>query len=140
MGSVGRRKDDPAFCRSVNNVVSSIHSSFSKQTFLVGSEAQDSITGLAFDGDFIWASTGPHVLKYIRGKEVCVFCPLTTHRAHLSVKVGRLTNPLGTPITSPLVFGSHLLSLTEDGRNLLIWNASEEGEYMLSCRDRTKCL
>lgn len=45
------------------------------------------------------------------------------------VKVGRLTNPLGTPITSPLVFGSHLLSLTEDGRNLLIWDATEESEY-----------
>lgn len=56
----------------MNNVVSSIHSSFSKQTTLVGSEAQDSITGLAFDGDFIWASTGSRVLKYIRGKEVCV--------------------------------------------------------------------
>lgn len=81
-----------------------------KMTLLfVGSETQDSITGLAFDSDFIWASTGPHVLKYIRGKEV-----------------GRLTNPLGTQITAPLVFGSHLLSLTEDGRNLLIWDASEE--------------
>ena len=70
MGSVGRRKDDPSFCRSVNNVVSSIQGSFSKQISLVGSEAQDSITGLAFDGDFIWASTGSHVLKYTRGKEV----------------------------------------------------------------------
>ena len=39
---------------------------------LVGSEAQDSITGLAFDGDFIWASSGPRVFKYFRGKEVCV--------------------------------------------------------------------
>ncbi|KAI9509337.1 Utp21-domain-containing protein [Russula earlei] len=75
----------------------------------VGSEAQDSITGLAFDSDFIWASSGLHVLKYARGKEV-----------------GRLTNPLGTPITSPLVFGSYLLTLTEDGRNLLIWDTSEE--------------
>lgn len=54
----------------------------------------------------------------------------------VQVKVGRLTNPLGTPITSPLVFGSHLLSLTEDGRNLLIWDASEEGEHMSLCRDR----
>ncbi|KAH9997323.1 Utp21-domain-containing protein [Russula vinacea] len=81
-----------------------------KMTLLfVGSEAQDSITGLAFDGDFIWASSGPHALKYFRGKEV-----------------GRLTNPLGTPITSPLLFGPHLLSLTEDGRNLLSWDVSEE--------------
>ena len=72
MGSVGGRKDDPSFCRSVNNVVSSIHGSFLMQTSLIGSEAQDSITGLAFDGDFIWSSTGSHVLKYIRGKVVCV--------------------------------------------------------------------
>jgi hypothetical protein len=43
-------------------------------------------------------------------------------------KVGRLTNPLGTPITSPLLFGSHLLTLAEDGRNLLVWNISEESE------------
>jgi hypothetical protein len=57
------------------------------------------------------------------------------------VKVGRLINPLGTPITSPLVFGSHLLSLTEDGRNLLTWDVSEEGKsvYYLR-RDRAECL
>lgn len=141
MGSVGRRKDDTSFCRSVNNVVSSIHCSFSKQTSLVGSEAQDSITGLAFDGDFIWASTGPHVLKYIRGKEVCVVLAFySTHCAHFEVKVSRLTNPLGTGINAPLVFGSQLLSLTEDGRNLLIWDASEEGECMLLGGDRAECL
>lgn len=81
-----------------------------KMTLLfVGSETQDPIAGMAFDGDFVWASSGPHVLKYSRGKEVC-----------------RLTNPLGTLITSPLIFGSHLLSLTEDGRNLLSWDISEQ--------------
>lgn len=111
-----------------------------KQTPLVGSEAQDSITGLAFDGDFIWASAGSHVLKYIRGKEVRDFGPLLLTVLTSQVKVGRLTNPLGTPITAPLVFGSHLLSLTEDGRNLLIWDAFEEGEWMLLCRDRAECL
>jgi hypothetical protein len=68
------------------------------------------------------------------------FWPFTTHRAHFQVKVGRLTNPLGTEITAPLVFGSNLLSLTEDGRNLLIWDTSEEGEGMLLCRDRAECL
>lgn len=30
------------------------------------------------------------------------------------------------------MFGSHLLSLTEDGRNLLIWDTSEEGECLYS--------
>lgn len=54
---------------------------------------------------------------------------LTTLTFH--IKVGRLTNPLGTPITAPLMFGSHLLSITEDGRNLLVWDTSEEGECLL---------
>jgi hypothetical protein len=56
------------------------------------------------------------------------FQAINTHRAHLLSQVGRLTNPLETPITSPLVFGSHLLSLTEDGRNLLAWDVSEKGK------------
>ena len=90
---------------------------------------------MAFDGDFIWASSGQHALKYSRGKEVCAV--LSTKRALCSSlrKVGRLTNPLGTPITSPLVFGSHLLALTEDGRNLLTWDVSEQGE----CPSGTIC-
>jgi hypothetical protein len=95
----------------------------------IGSETQDPITGMAFDGDFVWASCGPHALKYNRGKEVCAV--MSTKRAPYSSlrKVGRLTNPLGTLITSPLVFGSHLLAITEDGRSLLSWEVSEQGEY-----------
>jgi len=84
---------------------------------------------MAFDSDFVWASSGPHVLKYTRGKEVCsssrTQCALYTSLR----KVGRLTNPLGTSTTSPLIFGSHLLALTEDGRNLLTWDLSEQGEH-----------
>ena len=38
---------------------------------------------MAFDGDFVWASSGPHVLKYSRGKEVCAFRVLTAHYVHL---------------------------------------------------------
>jgi U3 small nucleolar RNA-associated protein 21 len=95
---------------------------------LSGSEAQDPITGLAFDGDFIWASSGPHILKYVRGKEVSVLSGLPGLAVLISGKVGSLTNPLGTSITSPLVFGSLLLTLTEDGRNLLTWDVSEKGE------------
>jgi len=75
--------------------MSSIHDSLSKQTPLVGSEAQDSITGLAFDGDFIWASTGTHVLKYIRGKEVCVVLAYTTPHTHLSSQVWPLDQSFG---------------------------------------------
>ncbi|KAI0273583.1 Utp21-domain-containing protein [Gloeopeniophorella convolvens] len=81
-----------------------------KMTLLfVGSEAQEAISGLAFDGDIIWVSSGKNVLKYSRGKEV-----------------GRMMNPLETALTSPLVFGSNLLTLTEDGRNLLIWDTPTE--------------
>lgn len=54
----------------MNTVVFPSHTSSQKQTSFVGSEAQDPITGLGFDGDFIWASSGPHALKYARGKEV----------------------------------------------------------------------
>ena len=53
----------------------------------------------------------------------------------ISGKVSRLENPLGTSMTSPLVFGSLLLTLTEDGRNLLTWDVSEEGECKpFACR------
>jgi U3 small nucleolar RNA-associated protein 21 len=48
------------------------HGNSQSKASLAGSEAQDPITGLAFDGDFIWASSGPHLLKYVRGKEVSV--------------------------------------------------------------------
>lgn len=126
VGFVGRGKDDPSFRRCVNAVLFQSHTSSQKQTSFVGSEAQDPITGLGFDGDFIWASSGSHALKYVRGKEVSVHlvpqCSLLISR-----KVSRLTNPLGTSITSPLVLGTLLLALTEDGRNLLTWDTSEEG-------------
>jgi U3 small nucleolar RNA-associated protein 21 len=60
-----------------------------KQTSFVGSEAQDPITGLGFDGDFIWASSGPHALKYVRGKEVIVHlvpqCPPRSSLERLAV-------------------------------------------------------
>lgn len=69
------------------------------------------------------------------------FRAFNSHRSHFQVQVGRLTNPLGTPITSPLLFGPHLLSLTEDGRNLLSWDVSEEGESVYDLhRDRAECL
>jgi U3 small nucleolar RNA-associated protein 21 len=85
---------------------------------------------MAFDGDFVLASSGPHVLKYSRGKEVCAVSSTQRALSPSLRKVGRLTNPLGTLITSPLVFGSHILALTEDGRNLLTWDVSEQGEHM----------
>jgi hypothetical protein len=86
----------------------------------------------------IYWSTCPQI--HSRKGGLCGLDHLLLSALTFQVKVARLTDPLGTPITSPLVFGSQLLSLTEDGRNLLIWDASEEGEYMISYRDRAKCL
>jgi hypothetical protein len=75
------------------------------------------------------------------GERRSVWFPASYTVLTSQVKVGRLINPLGTPITSPLVFGSHLLSLTEDGRNLLTWDVSEEGMSVYYFRrDRAECL
>ena len=43
-------------------------------------------------------------------------------------QVARTTNPLGTPLASIIMFGSHLLALTEDGRRMLVWDVSRDGE------------
>ncbi|KZT33578.1 WD40 repeat-like protein [Sistotremastrum suecicum HHB10207 ss-3] len=77
-----------------------------KMTLLfVGSQTEEQISSLALDGDFVWSAVGAYVLKFERGKQV-----------------HRLENPLGTPLTSLLVFGDQLLALTTDGRRLLAWS------------------
>ncbi|KAL7283597.1 hypothetical protein ACG7TL_003032 [Trametes sanguinea] len=63
------------------------------------------IASLAMDGNAVWASSGPYVIKYLRGKEV-----------------ERLANPLETNLTHILVFGKQLLALTEDGGRMLVWD------------------
>ncbi|TFY79039.1 hypothetical protein EWM64_g4973, partial [Hericium alpestre] len=68
-------------------------------------ETEEPITSMLIEGDAVWAATGPYVIKYLRGKEV-----------------GRVSNPLGSPLGSILAFGSTLLALTSDGRRLLVWN------------------
>ncbi|KAJ7271954.1 Utp21 specific WD40 associated putative domain-containing protein [Mycena haematopus] len=73
----------------------------------VGPDAPEQITSLAIDGDAVWAAAGPHVIKYLRGKEVL-----------------RATNPLGTTISFISVFGTQILALTEDGRRMLLWDTS----------------
>ncbi|KAH7929755.1 Utp21-domain-containing protein [Leucogyrophana mollusca] len=73
----------------------------------VGPEASDPISCLIMDGDAVWAASGPHVIKYLRGKEVA-----------------RVTNPIGTALASITVFGSQLLALTEDGGRMLIWDVA----------------
>ncbi|KAG9318708.1 hypothetical protein JVU11DRAFT_804 [Chiua virens] len=67
------------------------------------------------EGDAIWAASGVHVIKYLRGKEVV-----------------RVTNPLGTSLNSILIFGNLLLALTEDGGWMLVWDVSRD-EPSFSC-------
>ena len=45
----------------------------------------------------------------------------------ISFKVGRLTNPLETNISSILVLGTQLLALTEDGTRMLVWDIGSGG-------------
>ncbi|KAL5511171.1 UTP21 [Sanghuangporus vaninii] len=79
-----------------------------KMTLLfVGPDCDHPISCLAFSGDSVWASSGPHIVKYLRAKEV-----------------GRLTNPLESNISSIIPLGDQMLSLTEDGSHLLIWNCA----------------
>ncbi|KAI6132073.1 Utp21 specific WD40 associated putative domain-containing protein [Pisolithus croceorrhizus] len=79
-----------------------------KMTLLfVGPEVEDPISCVAMDGDAVWCASGLHAIKYHRGKEVL-----------------RVTNPLGSALSSLILFGSHLLVLTKDGTRMLIWDVS----------------
>ncbi|OBZ69349.1 U3 small nucleolar RNA-associated protein 21 [Grifola frondosa] len=70
-------------------------------------DAPELIHCMAMDGNAVWVSSGPHAIKYLRGKEV-----------------GRFTNPLETNLANLLVFGSQLLALTEDGGRMFIWDST----------------
>ncbi|GJE90786.1 WD40 and Utp21 domain-containing protein [Phanerochaete sordida] len=74
----------------------------------VGPDAQEPISCLAMEGKAVWAAAGPDVIKYLRGKEVA-----------------RLSNPLGSPISFILIFGTQMLALTEDGKRMLAWDTNE---------------
>ncbi|THG98692.1 hypothetical protein EW026_g3542 [Hermanssonia centrifuga] len=74
----------------------------------VGPDAHEPISHMAMDGKAVWAAAGSDVIKYLRGKEIA-----------------RLSNPLGTSIAFILVFGNHLLALTEKGDRMLMWDTTE---------------
>ncbi|KAI0672967.1 Utp21-domain-containing protein [Trametes maxima] len=76
----------------------------------VGPDAPMPIASMAMDGNAVWASSGPYVIKHLRGKEVL-----------------RLFNPLETSLTHIQIFGKQLLALTEDGGRMLVWDM-ESGE------------
>ena len=95
---------------------------------VVGQDAPDPISCMAMEGDAVWTASGSCAIKYLRGKEVS----LSTYQGSLMLKkiqVGRVTNPLGTPLSSILIFGSRLLALTEDGSRMFIWGTQDGGNY-----------
>lgn len=66
---------------------------------------------MAMDGKAVWAASGSDVIKYLRGKEIA-----------------RLSNPLGSTLSSFIIFGNQLLALTEDGKRMLVWDTAEGGK------------
>jgi hypothetical protein len=60
-----------------------------------------------------------------RGIYVCSV-PLTSINRYS--QVAGAINPLGTPLTSMVIFGSLLLALSEDGGRMLVWDVSRDGE------------
>ncbi|PFH51760.1 hypothetical protein AMATHDRAFT_141834 [Amanita thiersii Skay4041] len=79
-----------------------------KMTLLfVGPDAPELITYLVMDGNAVWATSGPHAIKYIRGKEVL-----------------RITNPLELPLSFMAIFGTQLLALTDDGSRMFVWSTT----------------
>lgn len=84
---------------------------------------------MAMDGDSVWVASGPHIIKYLRGKEVCysfsTFFSPTLYR--VSKQILRATNPFTTNLCFITIFGSQLLSLTEDGNRMLVWKTDSGG-------------
>jgi U3 small nucleolar RNA-associated protein 21 len=72
---------------------------------LVGPETPHEISFMAMDGDAIWIASGPHAIKYIRGKEV-----------------QRITNILGSSLTSLTIFGTSILALSDEGSRMFVWD------------------
>ena len=67
MGVVGGRQDDIIICRYVTSV-SGLGALLIVKS--LGPDAAESISCLAMSGDAVWASTGHHAIKYLRGREV----------------------------------------------------------------------
>ncbi|KIY72120.1 Utp21-domain-containing protein [Cylindrobasidium torrendii FP15055 ss-10] len=79
-----------------------------KMTLLfVGPETKHQISCLLMDGDAVWASSGFHLTKYIRGKEVL-----------------RLSSPFEAHLSFALVFGPQILALDEEGGYLFAWDTT----------------
>lgn len=52
-----------------------------------GPDAQEPISSLSLDGDAVWAASGIHAIKYLRGKPVCFSLPLTDSSCSTDVRL-----------------------------------------------------
>ena len=91
------------------------------------------------DGDYVWATSGPHAIQYQRGKVVRYIFIIANQDTDpiLSEQVNRLTSPLTKRLANVAIFGDRLLVLTDDGSRLYVWNMSTMG--MLNDCSRSKC-
>ena len=106
-------------------------SEWSGSSFLLGPNENEAITSMAMEGKSLWAAAGSDVIKYLRGKEVCLYLPVEDvfPACLMTSKVMRLTNPLATPLVSILIFGTQLLALSEDGSRLFVWSTEDGSAY-----------
>ncbi|GHJ84709.1 hypothetical protein NliqN6_1111 [Naganishia liquefaciens] len=74
----------------------------------VGPEEEADIASLAVHNNEIFASAGPKVVRYQRGKQVAAY-----QASSPDVKLGQI-----------LIFGEQLLALRQDGCGLLVWKIS----------------
>jgi hypothetical protein len=69
MGTLGRRKNDLAFCWYVSLEYSRYPSSYPK-LYHIGPDAPEHISSMVMDGNAVWVASSIYAIKYIRGKEV----------------------------------------------------------------------
>ncbi|KAF8334258.1 Utp21-domain-containing protein [Cantharellus anzutake] len=72
---------------------------------LAGPTLEEPIASLRLTTQAIWVASGPKVFRF-----------------KSSQQVAELSNPFATRLASILLFGSRMLSLTEDGRHLIVWD------------------
>lgn len=113
---MGCREDEPSFRRYVAIAPVRMRSCQLIHFALKGPEEEAEIASLAVHNNDIFASAGPKVVRYQRGKQVAVY-----QASAADVKLGQI-----------LIFGEQLLALRQDGRGLLVWKISTLGKSLSS--------
>ncbi|KAG7092662.1 hypothetical protein E1B28_008998 [Marasmius oreades] len=88
-------------------ISSNFHIPLHRQRIFIGPGVSEQISCLTMDGDAVWAATGCHAVKYLRGREML-----------------RVSNPVEINLSFITIFGSRLLALTETGDRLLCWDTT----------------